>query len=63
MASGWIAAALASAGVDALGLYDSNAESAIGLGRRLQAHYAQVKVTVGSNDPAGYAIVVNATPL
>ena len=33
------------------------------LGERLRSHYANLNVSLGSNDPAGYDIVVNATPL
>jgi shikimate dehydrogenase len=33
------------------------------LGDRLRQHYPQLQVTTGSNDPTGYDIVVNATPL
>jgi shikimate dehydrogenase len=58
-----IAASLAAAGVAAIGLFDACAESADELGRRLGAHYPNLTVTCGSNDPAGYAIVVNGTPM
>lgn len=58
-----IAASLAVAGVSALGLFDARAESAQGLDQRLSAHYPLLKVTTGSNDPAGFDIVVNASPL
>ncbi|MFX8809245.1 hypothetical protein ABTM66_19310, partial [Acinetobacter baumannii] len=30
---------------------------------RLGAHYPQLSLAVGSTDPAGYDIVVNATPI
>ena len=33
------------------------------LGGRLREHYPSLEVTTGSKDPAGYDIVVNATPL
>ena len=33
------------------------------LAERLRAHYPKIEVTTGSADPAGYDIVVNATPL
>jgi len=33
------------------------------LAERLRTHYPSVKVTTGSKDPAGYHVVVNATPL
>ena len=58
-----IAASLAQAGVSALGLYDVNAASAQGLGERLQQHYPALEVRVGSNDPEGFDLVVNATPM
>jgi shikimate dehydrogenase len=58
-----IAASLAAAGAAAIGLFDANPASADALARRLRAHYPQLKVTTGSNDPAGYEILVNATPL
>jgi shikimate dehydrogenase len=58
-----IAASLAAAGVARLGLFDAFPDSAEALGSRLQAHYPKLEVTTGSNDPSGYEIVVNATPL
>jgi shikimate dehydrogenase len=58
-----IAASLAAAGVARLGLYDVNPASAEALGDRLRQHYPNLQVTAGSNDPAGYDVVVNATPL
>ncbi len=58
-----IAASLAAAGVGELALYDTRAESAEALGQRLRAHYPQIAVRTGSNDPDGFDVVVNATPL
>ncbi|MBV9532816.1 MAG: shikimate dehydrogenase [Bradyrhizobium sp.] len=58
-----IAASFAKAGVAELGLFDAHELTMNGLAERLQAHYRDLKVTVGSNDPAGYDVVVNATPL
>ena len=58
-----IAASLAAAGAAAIGLFDASPASAEALAQRLRAHYPQLKVTTGSNDPAGYEILVNATPL
>lgn len=58
-----IAASLASAGVAALGLFDVNAASAEGLAGRLRQHYTALQVTTGSNDPTGFDLVVNATPM
>jgi shikimate dehydrogenase len=34
-----------------------------GLADRLRQHYPDLKVVVGSNDPAGWDVVVNTTPL
>jgi shikimate dehydrogenase len=58
-----IAASLASAGVGELGLFDVDAAVAVALENRLTRHYPQLRVLTGSNDPDGYDIVVNATPL
>jgi shikimate dehydrogenase len=58
-----IAASLAFAGVSALGIFDSNADSADALAGRLRQHYPKLTVTTGSKDPTGFDVVVNATPL
>jgi shikimate dehydrogenase len=58
-----IAASLAKAGVAMLGVFDLNAEAAAALGQRLSQHYPTMEVEVGSKDPAGFDLVVNATPL
>jgi shikimate dehydrogenase len=58
-----IAASLAKAGVAGLALFDAREEAARGVGERLRAHYPRLEVTTGSNDPAGYDVVVNATPM
>ena len=58
-----IAASLAAAQVAALGLFDTRADAADELARRLRENYRHIDVRTGSNDPAGYDIVVNATPL
>jgi len=58
-----IAASLAAAGVADMALFDANADSAEALAGRLRAHYSNLKVTTGSNDPAGFDLIVNATPL
>ena len=58
-----IAASLASAGVGELGLFDVDAAVAVALENRLTRHYPRLRVVTGSNDPGGYDIVVNATPL
>jgi shikimate dehydrogenase len=58
-----IAASLAAAGLSAIALFDPAAASAEALGDRLRQHYPALQVRTGSNDPVGYDIVVNATPL
>jgi shikimate dehydrogenase len=58
-----IAASLAGAGVARLGIFDVNPASAEALADRLRQHYSALEVTAGSNDPSGYDVVVNATPL
>ncbi len=58
-----IAASLAGCGVAAIGLYDVSTASAEALGRRLSEHYPALEVQTGSNDPRGWDVVVNATPL
>ena len=58
-----IAASLAAEGPASIALFDANAASAESLAGRLRLHYPQVLVDVRSNDPAGYDLVVNATPL
>lgn len=58
-----IASSLAAAGMTALGLFDVNATSAEGLAERLSMHYPTLQVATGSNDPVGFDLVVNATPM
>ncbi|MBZ9791954.1 ThiF family adenylyltransferase [Rhizobium sp. 3T7] len=58
-----IAASLAGAGVRRISLHDDNAVTLNGLKSRLTTHYPKTEVTAGSNDPTGFDIVVNATPL
>jgi len=58
-----IAASFAKAGVGEIALYDAHASAMNALADRIRAHYPNLKVAVGSNDPAGFDIVVNATPL
>ncbi len=58
-----IAASLAKAGVGELALYDATAPMMHALAGRLRTHYPALTVTAGSNDPAGFDVVVNATPL
>lgn len=58
-----IAASLAGAGIAAISLFDVNAASADGLGQRLKQNYPGIDVRTGSNDPVGFDLVVNATPM
>lgn len=58
-----IAASLAQEGAGKIAIYDHDAVRGAGLVRRLQHHFTDVAVTVGSIDPTGFDIVVNATPL
>ena len=58
-----IAASFAGAGAETIGLFDINGESVSQLAHRLRSHYPKVKIRTGSNEPTGYDVVVNATPL
>jgi shikimate dehydrogenase len=58
-----IAASLAAAGVADLCLFDTNSASAEGLAERLRLHYDALRLTTGTNDPSGFDLVVNATPM
>jgi shikimate dehydrogenase len=58
-----IAASLAAERLAAIHLYDVHAASAQGLAGRLRRHYPALQVDTGSNDPAGFDLVVNATPM
>lgn len=58
-----IAASLAAAGVARLALFDVQDTAAQGLAERLVRHYPALQVLVGSPDPHGFDLVVNASPL
>lgn len=58
-----IAASLAKAGVAVLAVSDADPASAEALAVRLKAFYPELELKVGSRDPAGFDIVVNATPM
>jgi shikimate dehydrogenase len=58
-----IAASLAQAGVASIALFDVSTASAEALAARLRKHYPKLDVQMRSNDPAGYDLVVNGTPL
>jgi len=58
-----IAASLAAAGVGAIALHDRQRDAVDGLAARLRVHYPAIEVCTGSNDPSGFDLVVNATPM
>lgn len=58
-----IAASLAADGAKSIALFDSDPRTAEGLAARLRQHYPMLDAQVSSNDPAGYDLVVNGTPL
>jgi shikimate dehydrogenase len=58
-----IAASLAAEQVGSIALCDTNEISATGLAGRLTKHYPGLQVNITTNDPSGYDLVVNATPL
>ncbi|WP_295042989.1 ThiF family adenylyltransferase [uncultured Paracoccus sp.] len=58
-----IAASLARAGVARLALFDPNPAATQGLAQRLIAAYPDLRVETGHRDPAGFELVVNASPL
>lgn len=58
-----IAASLAAEGVASLALHDVVPDVAGALAGRVRTHYPALDVRVAGNDPAGYDIVVNGTPL
>jgi shikimate dehydrogenase len=58
-----IAASLAAERVASIALFDVDAEAAQRLVTRLRTVHPDVDAEVRTNDPAGYDVVVNATPL
>jgi shikimate dehydrogenase len=58
-----IAASLAKAGIARIALFDVNTASCVALAQRLRENYPSLQVDTGSNDPAGFDLVVNATPM
>jgi shikimate dehydrogenase len=58
-----IAASLGEAGVDSIALFDLDTSAANGLASRLRQYYPKMQVRIATNDPAGYDLVVNGTPL
>jgi shikimate dehydrogenase len=58
-----IAASIAARRPRSLAICDACAATADTLAARLRRHYPELDVEIRSNDPAGYHLVVNATPL
>ncbi len=58
-----IAASSAAAGAAKIGRYDMSQAAMEALAARLRQNYPRLEVSLGSNDPAGFDVVVNATPL
>ena len=58
-----IAASLAATGPGEIALFDAKPQAAEALAERIRAHYPAVRVSTGRNDPAGFDLVVNASPL
>lgn len=58
-----IAASVAEAGARVIALFDSNPAVAEPLAERLRAHYTGLVIMTGGKDPAGFDLVVNASPL
>jgi shikimate dehydrogenase len=58
-----IAASLATIGLAGIGLFDPNAAASTALAQRIGEHHPHVEVLVGSKDPEGYNLIVNATPI
>lgn len=57
-----IAASLANAGAGRLALFDTREALARRLAENIARQCPGIEISVGSNDPAGFGIVVNATP-
>jgi shikimate dehydrogenase len=58
-----IAASLADEGAGSIALFDIDPDSATQLAARLRRYYPKASLLEGSNDPAGYDLAVNCTPL
>lgn len=58
-----IAASLAADGAKSIALFDTDPATAEGLAARLRQHYPGLDARAGSNDPEGYDLLVNGTPL
>lgn len=58
-----IAAALAGAGAQRIRLHDARADQAEAVVRHLQPYFPSIAIEAGAAELAGFALVVNATPL
>ena len=58
-----IAASFAAAGAGEIALFDIASGTMNALRQRLQHHFPKVAVKIGSADPDGFDVVVNATPI
>jgi shikimate dehydrogenase len=58
-----IAASLAKAAIARIALFDVNTASCEALAQRLRDNYPNLIVETSSNDPAGFDLVLNATPM
>jgi shikimate dehydrogenase len=58
-----IAASIAAESPGSIALFDTHPRSAESLAARLRQYYPALRVEIRPNDPAGYGLVVNATPL
>jgi len=58
-----IAASMAAEKIAAISLFDVNKASCEALAQRLVKEYPTIQVGIGSNDPEGHDLVVNATPM
>lgn len=58
-----IAASMAAEKIAAISLFDVNKASCEALAQRLMKEYPTIQVGIGSNDPEGHDLVVNATPM
>ena len=58
-----IAVAMADAGVGRLALYDTRPDATEQLSSRLQQFFPTLPINLGRNDPSGFEILVNATPM
>jgi shikimate dehydrogenase len=58
-----IAASLAAAGIGRISLFDRDIGAMEALAERLASHYPTLRIATNANDPGGYDIIVNATPL